>query len=180
MATTIIFNACIITMNERMELIKNGSIRIEGNQIKEIRKDKIESPDAEYFDAEGMIVMPGFINTHTHVPMTMLRGYADDLPLHTWLNEHIFPAEARMVTPENVAIASRFAFIEMIKSGTTCFNDMYFFEDIIASEAKKAGIRAIVGESLIDFPTPSFHTVDEGMARCESCLLYTSDAADEP
>ena len=124
MATTIIFNACIITMNERMELIKNGSIRIEGNQIKEIRKDKIESPDAEYFDAEGMIVMPGFINTHTHVPMTMLRGYADDLPLHTWLNEHIFPAEARMVTPENVAIASRFAFIEMIKSGTTCFNDI--------------------------------------------------------
>ena len=170
MATTIIFNACIITMNERMELIKNGSIRIEGNQIKEIRKDKIESPDAEYFDAEGMIVMPGFINTHTHVPMTMLRGYADDLPLHTWLNEHIFPAEARMVTPENVAIASRFAFIEMIKSGTTCFNDMYFFEDIIASEAKKAGIRAIVGESLIDFPTPSFHTVDEGMARCESLV----------
>ena len=75
MATTIIFNACIITMNERMELIKNGSIRIEGNQIKEIRKDKIESPDAEYFDAEGMIVMPGFINTHTHVPMTAMRGY---------------------------------------------------------------------------------------------------------
>ncbi len=94
MATTIIFNACIITMNERMELIKNGSIRIEGNQIKEIRKDKIESPDAEYFDAEGMIVMPGFINTHTHVPMTMLRGYADDLPLHTWLNEHIFPGRS--------------------------------------------------------------------------------------
>ena len=143
MATTIIFNACIITMNERMELIKNGSIRIEGYQIKEIRKDKIESPDAEYFDAEGMIVMPGFINTHTHVPMTMLRGYADDLTLHTRLNEHIFPAEARMVTPENV---------------------------IIATEAKKAGIRAVVGESLIDFPTPSFHTVDKGMARCESLV----------
>ena len=153
-----------------MEVIKNGSIRVEDNQIKEIREGKIESPDAEYFDAEGMIVMPGFINTHTHVPMTMLRGYADDLPLHTWLNEHIFPAEARMVTPENVAVAARFAFIEMIKSGTTCFNDMYFFEDIIASEAKKAGIRAVVGESLIDFPTPSFHTVDEGVARCESLV----------
>jgi len=170
MKTTIICNACIITMNERMELIQNGSIRIEGDQIKEIREDKIEIPDAEYFDAGGMIVMPGFINTHTHVPMTMLRGYADDLPLHTWLNEHIFPAEARLVTPENVAIASRFAFIEMIKSGTTCFNDMYFFEDIIASEAKRAGIRAVAGESLIDFPTPSFHSVDEGAARCESLV----------
>ena len=86
MATTIIFNACIITVNEDMEVIKNGSIRVEGNQIKEIREGKIEFSYAEYFDAEGMIVMPGFINTHTHVPMTMLRGYADDLPLHTWLH----------------------------------------------------------------------------------------------
>ena len=170
MATTIIFNACIITMNERMELIKNGSIRIEDNQIKEIGEGKIQIPDAEYFDAEGMIVMPGFINTHTHVPMTMLRGYADDLPLHTWLNEHIFPAEARMVTPENVAVASRFAFIEMIKSGTTCFNDMYFFEDIIAEEAKNAGIRGVMGESMIDFATASFQTVDEGLARCEALI----------
>ena len=170
MKNTIIFNARILTMNENMEVIKNGSILIEKNCIKEIRDGKIEMPDAEYFDAEGMIVMPGFVNTHTHVPMTMLRGYADDLPLHTWLNDHIFPAEARMVTPENVAVATRLAFIEMIKSGTTCFNDMYFFEDIIAAEAKKAGIRAVIGESLIDFPTPSFHTLDEGIARCESLV----------
>ena len=170
MSNTIIFNARILTMNEEMEIIKNGSILIEKNCIKEIRPGKIEMPDAEYFDAEGMIVMPGFVNTHTHVPMTMLRGYADDLPLHTWLNDHIFPAEARMVTPENVVIATRLAFIEMIKSGTTCFNDMYFFEDIIAVEARKAGIRAVVGESLIDFPTPSFRTLDEGIARCESLV----------
>ena len=170
MSNTIIFNARILTMNEEMEIIKNGSILIEKNCIKEIRPGKIEMPDAEYFDAEGMIVMPGFVNTHTHVPMTMLRGYADDLPLHTWLNDHIFPAEARMVTPENVVMATRLAFIEMIKSGTTCFNDMYFFEDIIAAEARKAGIRAVIGESLIDFPTPSFRTLDEGIARCESLV----------
>lgn len=170
MSNTIIFNARIITINEEMEIIKNGSILIEKNCIKEIRPGKIEMPDAEYFDAEGMIVMPGFVNTHTHVPMTMLRGYADDLPLHTWLNDHIFPAEARMVTPENVVMATRLAFIEMIKSGTTCFNDMYFFEDIIAAEARKAGLRAVIGESLIDFPTPSFHTLDEGIARCESLV----------
>lgn len=170
MIDTVIFNACIITMNKNMEVIENGSILIERNCIKEIRSSKIEIPDAEYFDAEGMIVMPGFVNTHTHVPMTMLRGYADDLPLHTWLNEHIFPAEARMVTPGNVAIATRLAFIEMIKSGTTCFNDMYFFEDTIATEAKKAGIRGVVGESLIDFPTPSFKSVDEGARRCEDLI----------
>lgn len=181
MTNTVIFNACIITMNKNMEVIGNGSILIERNCIKEIRSGKIEIPDAEYFDAEGMIVMPGFVNTHTHVPMTMLRGYADDLPLHTWLNEHIFPAEARMVTPGNVVIATRLAFIEMIKSGTTCFNDMYFFEDTIATEAKKAGIRGVVGESLIDFPTPSFKSVDEGARRCEDLIQqWQGDAIIHP
>ncbi len=170
MATTIIHNARIITMNEKMDVIKNGYIHIEENRIKAIGEGKLQCPDATYFDAEGMIVMPGFINTHTHVPMTLLRGYADDLPLHQWLNEYIFPAEARLITPEHVAIATRFAFIEMIKSGTTCFNDMYFFENIIASEAKKAGLRAVVGESLTDFPTPSFHTINEGVARSEALV----------
>lgn len=117
-----------------------------------------------------MLVMPGFVNTHTHVPMTMLRGYADDLPLHTWLTEHIFPAEARLVTPENVRIATRLAFVEMIKSGTTCFNDMYFFEDVIADEARKAGIRGVMNESVIDFPTSSFKSVDEGLAISEKLI----------
>lgn len=181
MKNTVIFNACIITMNESMEVIKNGSIRIEEDCIKEIRNGRIEIPGAEYFDAEGMIVMPGFVNTHTHVPMTMLRGYADDLPLHTWLNEYIFPAEARMVTPENVRIATRLAFIEMIKSGTTCFNDMYFFEDIIGAEAKKVGIRGVIGESLIDFPTPSFKNVPEGVRRCEELIQqWQGDAIIHP
>lgn len=181
MRNTVIFNACIIPMNESMEVIENGSIRIEEDCIKEIQNGRIEIPGAEYFDAEGMIVMPGFINTHTHVPMTMLRGYADDLPLHTWLNEYIFPAEARMVTPENVRIATRLAFIEMIKSGTTCFNDMYFFEDIIGAEAKKAGIRGVIGESLIDFPTPSFKNVPEGVRRCEELIQqWQGDAIIHP
>ena len=117
-----------------------------------------------------MLVMPGFVNTHTHVPMTMLRGYADDLPLHIWLTEHIFPAEAKLVTPENVRVATRLAFVEMIKSGTTCFNDMYFFEDVIADEAKKAGIRGVMNESVIDFPTASFKSVDEGLALSEKLI----------
>lgn len=171
MATKIIYNAHIITMNPGMEIIPDGSIVIENGKIKSICQGQAKAEDAELTDAEGMFVLPGLINTHTHVPMTMLRGYADDLPLHEWLTEHIFPAEARFVTPENVRIASRLAFIEMIKSGTTCFNDMYFFEDVIAEEAQKAGIRAVVGESLIDFPTASFHTVDEGLALCEK-LIY--------
>lgn len=181
MTNTVIFNACIITMNERMEVIRNGSILVSGECISEIRDGKMECPGATYFDAGGMIVMPGLINTHTHLPMTMLRGFADDLPLHEWLNDHIFPAEARAVTPDNVRVATRLAFIEMLKSGTTCFNDMYFFEDIIAEEARKAGMRGVVGESLIDFPTPSFKSVAEGAARCEELIRqWQGDALVHP
>lgn len=170
MSTKIIQNAHIITMDANLNIIPHGSMLIENGIIKNISSAPLTIPGAETTDAEGMFVMPGFINTHTHVPMTMLRGYADDLPLHMWLTKHIFPAEARLVNPKNVRIATRLAFIEMIKSGTTCFNDMYFFEDVIAEEAKKAGIRAVVGESLIDFPTPSFQSVDEGLDRCEALI----------
>lgn len=160
----IIRNARIITMNERLDILPNGNILIENGKISAITTQSLEDTDAEITDAEGMFLLPGLINTHTHLPMTMLRGFADDLPLHEWLTGHIFPAEARLVTPENVRIATRLAFIEMIKSGTTCFNDMYFFEDIIAEEAKNAGIRGVMGESMIDFATASFQTVDEGLA----------------
>lgn len=170
MSTKIIQNAHIITMDANLNIIPHGSLLIENGIIKNISSAPLTIPGAETTDAEGMFVMPGFINTHTHVPMTMLRGYADDLTLQVWLTKHIFPAEARLVNPENVRIATRLAFIEMIKSGTTCFNDMYFFEDVIAEEAKKAGIRAVVGESLIDFPTPSFQSVDEGLDRCEALI----------
>lgn len=168
----IIHNARIITMNPEAEIIPNGSICIEDGRIKAITAGvpEAELADAELTDARGMFVLPGLINTHTHVPMTMLRGYADDLPLRQWLTEHIFPAEARLVKPDNVRVATRLAFIEMIKSGTTCFNDMYFFEDVIAEEAEAAGIRGVMGESLIDFPTPSFRTADEGLALAEALI----------
>lgn len=170
MIKKIIQNAHIITMNAESDIFPQGSILIENGKIKHISPENIEDTEAETTDAQGMYIMPGFVNTHTHLPMTMLRGYADDLPLHEWLIEYIFPTEARMVNPENVRIATRLAFIEMIKSGTTCFNDMYFFEDIIAEEAKQAGIRGIMGESLIDFPTPSFKTVNEGLTLCEKLI----------
>lgn len=170
MSKKIIYNAHILTMNANLDIIPNGSLLIENGKIREISGETIRDDDAEMTDAEGMYVMPGFINTHTHLPMTMLRGYADDLPLHEWLTEHIFPAEARLVNADNVRLATRLAFIEMIKSGTTCFNDMYFFEDVIAEEARKAGIRGVMGESVIDFPTASFQTVDEGLAICEALI----------
>lgn len=180
----IIYNARIITMNPAMQIIQNGYIRIKNGKITEIDRTEeadLASETIEYTNAEGMFITPGFVNTHTHVPMTMLRGFADDLPLHEWLTKHIFPAEARLLTPENIRTATRLAFIEMIKSGTTCFNDMYFFEDIIAEEAKKAGIRGVMNESLIDFPTASFKTVEEGIRLSENLIQkWTGDDTIHP
>ena len=181
MSKKIIYNAHILTMNPQLEVIPTGSILIEEGKITAISAGKINDDEAVYTDAHGMLVMPGLVNTHTHVPMTLFRGYADDLPLHTWLTEYIFPAEATFITPENVRAASQLAFLEMIKSGTTCFNDMYFFEDLIAEEAKKAGIRAMLSNSLIDFPTPCFKTVEEGMEMNERLLQkWQNDATIHP
>lgn len=167
MSKEIIYNAHIITMDADLHIYPTGSLLIEEGLIKQISADKITDNEATYTDAKGMLVMPGFINSHCHIPMTILRGFADDLPLQKWLTEYIFPAEAKYITAENVRVATRLGMLEMIKSGTTCFNDMYFFEDEIGQEAKRAGMRAVLGEAIMDFPTPSFKTVDEGLAISE-------------
>src|SRR5258706_673293 len=106
----------------------------------------------ETIDARGMAVLPGFINTHTHAAMVLFRGIADDRDLMDWLQHFIFPAEAKNVTPEFVKWGTRLGAAEMIRSGTTTFADMYYFESDIAAETKRAGLRAVVGETLIDFP----------------------------
>jgi 5-methylthioadenosine/S-adenosylhomocysteine deaminase len=101
----------------------------------------------------GHVVIPGLINAHTHSPMTLMRGLADDLPLMTWLNEHIWPAERRWVDPDFVAAGTRLAALEMLRSGTTCFNDMYFYPEVTAAVVADAGMRALVGMIVLDFPT---------------------------
>ncbi len=106
-------------------------------------------------------LIPGLINAHTHTPMSLMRGLADDLPLMTWLNEHIWPAEARWVDAAFVRDGSRLAIAEMLRGGTTCFNDMYFFPEETARAADHAGIRAVVGMIVIDFPTAWARNADE-------------------
>ena len=101
----------------------------------------------------GHVLIPGLINAHTHSPMTLMRGLADDLPLMTWLNEHIWPAERRWVDPDFVAAGTRLAALEMLRSGTTCFNDMYFYPEVTAAVVAEAGMRALVGMIVLDFPT---------------------------
>ena len=115
----------------------------------------------EVVDLPGHALIPGLVNAHTHSAMTLFRGLADDLPLMSWLNDHIWPAEGRWVHEEFVADGSRLAIAEMLRSGTTCFNDMYFFPDVTARVAGQAGIRATVGLILIDFPSAWAGDADE-------------------
>ncbi|MFH1522261.1 MAG: amidohydrolase [Patescibacteria group bacterium] len=154
----------VLPMNSGLDIIKDGIVVVEGNLIKNIGKqseieDKYEAK--EVIDAGNCIVMPGLINTHTHAAMTYFRGLADDLPLDIWLKEHIWPAEAKYMNSEFVRKSSELACLEMIKSGTTCFNDMYFFQEETARVAVKAGIRAMIGEGILNFSTPSCKTPQE-------------------
>src|SRR5262245_39994650 len=117
----------------------------------------------ETIDARGMAVLPGFVNTHTHVPMVLFRGIADDRDLMDWLTHYIFPAEAKNVSAEFVKWGTRLAAAEMIRSGTTTFTDMYYFESDIAAETKRAGLRGVLGETMIDFPVADNKTWDDAV-----------------
>lgn len=114
--------------------------------------------------ARGAAVLPGFVNAHTHAPMTLFRGIADDLPLMEWLTGFIFPAEAANVDRDFVRVGTRLAAAEMIRSGTTTFADMYYYESDIAEETRRAGLRAVLGETMIDFPAPDNKTWDDALA----------------
>ena len=131
------------------------SIAIDDGRIAAIcsRAEAAAIEAREVIELPGHALIPGLVNAHTHSPMTLFRGLADDLPLMTWLNDHVWPAEHRWVHEEFVADGTRLAVAEMLRSGTTCFNDMYFFPDVTARVAGQAGIRATVGLILIDFPS---------------------------
>jgi len=130
--------------------IKKSSILIENDEIVEISNDlKLNDAD-EVIDASGKLVIPGLVNTHTHLSMTLMRGLADDMPLDTWLNEHIWPAEAEL-NGDYCYAGALLACAEMIKSGTTCFNDMYFFMDHVAKAVGESGIRGNLSHGMIDF-----------------------------
>jgi len=146
--------------------IENGSIAIDKGKI--VAVGPSSQIDAKYqgkttIRANGMAVMPGFVNAHTHVPMTLFRGIADDRELMDWLRNFIFPAEAKNVDRDFVKWGTRLAAVEMIRSGTTTFCDMYYFESDIARETKAAGLRGMLGETLIDFPAPDNKTWDDAI-----------------
>ncbi|MGH9399924.1 MAG: amidohydrolase family protein, partial [Thermoanaerobaculia bacterium] len=156
-ADLLVTHARVVTMDAGFTVVENGALAVRGGRI--LAVGSTADLDGRYagkavFDARGGIVMPGLVNTHTHAAMTLLRGLADDLPLDRWLTEHIFPAEGKNVSPGFVYDGTLLAALEMIKGGTTTFADMYYFESDAARAVDKAGLRAVLGETFIDFPVP--------------------------
>ncbi len=157
----------ILTSNEADTIIRDASLAINGNTIVAVgTTEEIEGrySGSRIINARDCLVMPGLINAHTHAAMTCFRGLADDMELMDWLNNYIFPAEARNVDPELAYWGSLLACAEMIRSGTTTFCDMYMFEDETAQAARRAGMRCLLGEGLFDFPSPNSKTPAEGLA----------------
>jgi 5-methylthioadenosine/S-adenosylhomocysteine deaminase len=156
-ADTIITGGLVVAMDGGRHIYKEGAIVVTGDSIVAVGpRSEIEAKYASQhtIDALGKMVLPGFINGHTHVPMTLFRGLHDDVTLTDWLYKYIFPAEAKNVTEPFVRWGTRLAAAEQIRAGVTTFADMYYFEDAVAEETKAAGMRGVLGETLIDFPAP--------------------------
>jgi 5-methylthioadenosine/S-adenosylhomocysteine deaminase len=174
----IVTGGTVVTMDGTSRVLTQGALAIDGRDI--VAVDTAQAVAAgftasETIDATGQVVMPGLINTHTHAPMVLYRGLADDLALMDWLQKYIFPAEAKTVSPEFVRAGTRLATLEMIQSGTTAYADMYYFEEEIAKATKEAGIRGVLGETIIQFPVPDAKTPKEGIARAIAFIRQWKD-----
>jgi 5-methylthioadenosine/S-adenosylhomocysteine deaminase len=166
----IVSGGTVVTVDPARRVLSPGAVAVDGTTILAVdRPDVIAARfhADETIDAAGQVVMPGLVNTHAHAPMVMYRGLADDLALADWLEKYIFPAEAKTVSPEMVRIGTRLAALEMIESGTTAYADMYYFEDEIAGETRKAGLRGVLGETIIGFPVPDAKTPADSLALAE-------------
>lgn len=177
-ADLIVTGGTVVTMDGQGTVIPNGAVAIREGAIAAVgAADEIarQYAGAEVINASGQVIMPGLINTHTHAPMVLFRGLADDLALMDWLNQYIFPAEKATVSPEFVRVGTRLAALEMIESGTTTYADMYYFEEEIARVTRAAGLRGVLGQTIIRFPVPDAATPEAGLARTEAFLREFAD-----
>lgn len=169
----IISGGTVVTMDAQKRLILNGAVAVEKDKIVAVgTSDEIarQFSTRQTISANGKVIIPGLINTHTHIPMTLFRGISDDLDLQEWLTKYIFPAEAKNVTEDFVRVGTRLGLAEMIRGGTTTYCDMYYFEDAIADETFKAGVRGVLGETIIQFPVPDNKTPEDAMRYSEKYI----------
>jgi len=163
----------VVTMDGARTIYDDGAVVVKGDTIVAVGpRDEIEAryQAQQTINATGKLVLPGFINGHTHVPMTLFRGIHDDVTLNDWLYKYLFPAEAKNVNEEFVRWGTRLAAAEQIRSGVTTFADMYYFEDAVAEETKAAGMRGVLGETFIDFPAPDNKSEADMLAYTERFL----------
>jgi 5-methylthioadenosine/S-adenosylhomocysteine deaminase len=177
-ASLIVIGRSVITQNASRQVLTPGAVAIHGSDI--VAVDTPEAIErrfrgAQTISATDQIILPGLINTHTHAPMVMYRGLADDLALMEWLNTYIFPAEARTVSPEMVRTGTRLAVLEMIESGTTTYADMYYFEEEIARVTHDAGLRGVLGQTIIQFPVADARNPGEALMRTERFIQQFKD-----
>jgi 5-methylthioadenosine/S-adenosylhomocysteine deaminase len=163
-------NAFIVTMDEEFTIHATGSIAIAGSAILAVGDVAGEFDAVETVDCRGRVVMPGLVNAHTHAPMTLLRSLADDLRLDVWLMGYMMPVEREFVRPEFVTLGTQLACAEMIRSGTTCFADMYYFEGAVAEATAAAGLRALCSQTVLKFPTPDAASYEDALAMARAFI----------
>src|ERR1700681_2249231 len=174
----IVAGGTVVTVDAERRVLEDGAVAVTGDSIVAVAtRPEILARymPARQIDARGKMMLPGFVNGHTHVPMTLFRGLKDDVTLDVWLKDYIFPAEAKNVTEDFVRWGTRLGAAEMIRGGTTRFAEMYYFEDAIADETKAAGMRGILGETWIDFPAPDNKTEAAMAAYTEKFLQRWHD-----
>lgn len=160
-------NARVLTMDRHLHAYEQGAVAITGERIVAVGTEMELTgryTAGEVIDCEGRVLMPGLINAHTHVPMTLLRGLADDLRLDVWLMGYMMPVEREFVSPDFVRLGTQLACAEMIRSGITCFADMYYYEEDIAKATSEAGMRALCAQTVLKFPTPDAQSYEESLA----------------
>ena len=172
-ADLIVTSGTVVTMDGARAIYDDGIIVVKGDTIVAVgprRELEGKYLASETVNAKGGLVLPGFINGHTHVPMTLFRGIHDDVTLNDWLYKYIFPAEKKNVNEEFVRWGTRLAAAEQIRGGVTTFADMYYFEDAVAEETKAAGMRGVLGETFIDFPAPDNKSEAEALSYTQKFL----------
>ena len=163
-------NATVLTMDERFTAFESSGVAIAGDTIAAVGPDALPFTATETLDCRGGVVMPGLVNAHTHVPMSLLRGLADDLRLDVWLMGYMMPVEREFVTADFVRLGTGLGCAEMIRSGVTCFADMYYFEEAVAEAAAEAGMRALCGQTVLRFPAPDAVSFEDGLARARDFI----------
>jgi 5-methylthioadenosine/S-adenosylhomocysteine deaminase len=163
-------NAVVLTMDAQFTIHRGSAVAIAGDSIAAVGPGAAAYQAAETIDCGGRVLMPGLVNAHTHVPMTLLRGLADDLRLDVWLMGYMMPVERAFVSPDFVRLGTRLGCAEMIRSGITCFADMYYFEDDIAGATAEAGMRALCTQTVLRFPTPDAGSYEDSLTRAREFI----------